>query len=155
MEPQAPLPARRLFAIRQLSSLGVPVSAMLAPVISAINDHEVEHILEKVTEAGVMDTSYVLFRLPYEVAPLFRNWLLHEYPSCYRQVMSLLCSMHDGKNYDTKWRTRIRGSGLFAEMIAQRFRLACKRLGLRSRKVRLSACDFRPPSRNDDQLSLF
>lgn len=155
MEPRAATPMRRLHAIRQLASCGVPVSVMVAPVISAVNDHEIERILEQAADAGAVDAGYVLLRLPYEVAPLFKDWLLREYPDRYRRVMSLLRSMRDGKDYDAEWRTRMRGSGPFAKMIAQRFRLACERFRLGRRRVRLSAQDFRPPLDATGQLSLF
>jgi len=155
MEPRAATPMRRLYTMRQLAHLGVPVSVMVAPVVPGINDNEIERILEEAANAGVVDAGYVLLRLPCEVAPLFRDWLLREYPGRYRRVMGLVRSMRGGRDYDAEWHTRMRGTGPFADMIAQRFRLACKRLALRRRPVRLCAQDFKPPFDRGKQLSLF
>jgi len=155
MEPRAATPARRLDAMRQLAALGVPVSVMIAPVVPGINDHEIEQILDNAAAAGAVDAGYVLLRLPYDVAPLFRDWLVREYPDRYRRVMSLVRSMRNGKDYDAEWHGRMHGAGPFAQMIARRFRLACKRLGLGQRKVRLSADGFTPPAVAGEQLSLF
>lgn len=128
---------------------------MVAPVIPGMNDHEIEHILEKAAQAGAVTAGYVLLRLPHEVAPLFRDWLLREYPGRYRRVISLVRSMRNGKDYDAEWQTHMRGTGPFAQIIARRFRLACARLGLCRRKIHLSAEAFKPPLARGEQLSLF
>ncbi|MCD2180696.1 PA0069 family radical SAM protein [Rhizobium sp. GN54] len=154
MEPRAATPPRRLEAMRALSEAGVPVSIMVAPIIPGLNDHEIEKILDSGKAAGAQEASYVLLRLPLEVSPLFRDWLLREYPDRYRHVMSLVRSMRGGKDYDAEFGKRMKGAGPYAWQIARRFELASKRLGLVRTRRNLSADLFVPPSGSGVQLSL-
>ncbi|WP_422533627.1 PA0069 family radical SAM protein [Bartonella apis] len=153
MEPRAATPERRLWAIKELTKRGVPVSVMMAPVIPGLNDHEIENVLTRAKEAGAIDAGYVMLRLPYEVAPLFKDWLLREYPDRYRRVMQLLRDMRGGKDYDADWKTRMSGEGPFAKLVADRFRLARQRLELHERHQKLETGLFRPPLKVAKQLS--
>lgn len=155
MEPRAATPGLRLQTVRQLSEAGIPVSVMLGPVIPGINDHEIERILECAHAMGAREAGYVLLRLPYEVAPLFKDWLLRYFPDRYRHVMSLLRSMRGGKDYDAEWSKRMRGEGPYAWQIGRRFEISCKKLGLNMHKYRLRCDLFTPPQPNGTQLSLF
>jgi DNA repair photolyase len=154
MEPRAATPERRLEAIRALSDAGIPVSVMVAPVIPGLNDHEIERILDSVKAAGADAAGYVMLRLPIEVSPLFRDWLLRHYPDRYRHVMSLVRSMRGGKDYDAEFGKRMRGTGPYAWQIARRFDLTAKRLGLNARKAPLRTDHFVPPHGEGVQLSL-
>ncbi|MBD9371240.1 PA0069 family radical SAM protein [Rhizobium sp. ARZ01] len=154
MEPRAATPARRLEAMRTLSEAGIPVSVMVAPIIPGLNDHEIERILDSGKTAGAQEASYVLLRLPLEVSPLFRDWLLREYPDRYRHVMSLVRSMRGGKDYDAEFGKRMKGAGPYAWQIARRFELATKRLKLNRIRRSLSTDLFTPPSGSGVQLSL-
>ena len=145
LEPRASAPFRRMQAIRRLSSAGIAVTVMVAPVIPFITDRHIEEILERARDAGATSAGYVLLRLPLEVAPLFRDWLDTHYPLKARHVMSLMQQMHGGKDYDARWGMRQRGAGPFAQLIAQRFEIACKRLGLGARESRLDTTRFTPP----------
>ncbi|MGE0765856.1 MAG: PA0069 family radical SAM protein [Hyphomicrobiaceae bacterium] len=133
MEPRAATPPRRIEAIRRLADAGVPVTVMVAPIVPALNDSEIEQILDAAAAAGAKDAGYVLLRLPLELKTLFREWLETEYPARAGRVISLLRSMHGGKDYVSTFGHRQRGSGPYADQIASRFRLAIKRLGLNSR----------------------
>ncbi len=154
MEPRAATPSRRLEAIKALSSAGVPVGVSVAPVIPGLNDHEIERILDSAKAAGAREANYILLRLPLEVSPLFRDWLLRNYPGRYRHVMSLVRSMRGGKDYDAEFGKRMKGAGPYAWQIQRRFELACKRLSLG--RVRLPLRDdlFSPPGGGGLQLSL-
>lgn len=154
MEPRASTPAKRLEAMRALSDAGVPVSVMAAPVIPGLNDHEIERILDSAKAAGADAAGYVMLRLPIEVSPLFRDWLLRHYPDRYRHVMSLIRSMRGGKDYDAEFGKRMRGSGPYAWQVARRFQMASKRLGLNLRKTPLRTDHFVPPLGDGVQLSL-
>jgi DNA repair photolyase len=157
MEPRAATPARRLDTLRQLSQAGIPTSVMVAPVIPAINDAEIERILEAGLAAGVQGAGYVLLRLPLEVRDLFKEWLTANFPDRYRHVFTLIRQTRGGKDYDAQWGVRGAGSGPYAWMIGRRFEQACERLGLNKAKVRLSTEQFQPPikSAGGRQLSLF
>ncbi len=155
MEPRAPLPVRRLAAMRALAAAGVPVRVMVAPVVPVLTDRELERILEAAKEAGAGTASWILLRLPHEVAPLFRDWLERVEPGKAAHVMNRLREMRGGKDYDAEWGQRMRGSGLHADLIAQRFRLAVARLGLDQARPALRTDLFAPPPRAGDQLSLF
>lgn len=154
MEPRAATPSRRLEAIRTLSDAGVPVGVLAAPLIPSLNDHELERILDSAQAAGAQEASYVLLRLPLEVSPLFRDWLLREYPDRYRHVMSLVRSMRGGKDYDAEFGKRMKGAGPYAWQIARRFELAAKRLKLNRTRRSLNTELFVPPSGSGVQLSL-
>ncbi|MDF1606626.1 PA0069 family radical SAM protein [Hoeflea sp. YIM 152468] len=154
MEPRAATPEKRLETVRALSEAGIPVSVMAAPVIPGLNDHELERILDSAKAAGADAAGYVLLRLPIEVSPLFRDWLLRHYPDRYRHVMSLIRSMRGGKDYDAEFGKRMRGTGPYAWQIARRFDLTAKRLGLNVRKAPLRTDHFVPPHGEGVQLSL-
>jgi DNA repair photolyase len=155
MEPRAATPMRRLDALRRLSDAGVPTTVMVAPVVPALNDSEIERILEAAQVAGVREAGYVLLRLPLEVRDLFREWLMANYPDRYRHVMKLVRDTRDGKDYDSEWGTRMKGTGPYAWMLGRRFEVACERLGLNVARTTLTTQHFRKPKPNDAQLSLF
>ena len=155
MEPRAPTPGLRLKAIRDLKAAGVPVSVMVAPVIPALNDHEVERILDSARAAGAEEAGFILLRLPREVSPLFRDWLLQHYPDRYRHVMNLLRALRGGKDYDAEFGKRLRGEGPYAWQIGRRFEIACKKLGLNETRRVLVRDLFQAPQQNSNQLSLF
>jgi len=154
MEPRAATPERRLEAIRALSDAGIPVSVMVAPVIPGLTDHEVERILDSAKAAGAEAAGYIMLRLPIDVSPLFRDWLLRHYPDRYRHVMSLIRSMRDGKDYDAEFGKRMRGTGPYAWQIARRFELTAKRLGLNLRKAPMRTDHFVAPQGEGVQLRL-
>lgn len=154
MEPRASTPSRRLEAIKALSEAGISTSVLVSPIIPALNDHEIERILDAAKAAGASEASYVLLRLPLEVSPLFRDWLLQHYPDRYRHVMSLVRSMRDGKDYDAEFGKRMKGTGPYAWQISRRFEIATKRLGMGRRSMQLRDDLFIPPMGNGVQLSL-
>jgi DNA repair photolyase len=154
MEPRASTPSKRLDAIKALSEAGIPSTVMMAPVIPALNDHEIERVLDSGKAAGAAHASYVLLRLPLEVSPLFRDWLLRHYPDRYRHVMSLVRSMRGGKDYDAEFGKRMKGAGPYAWQIGRRFELAAKRLELNVAKRPLNCDLFVPPLGTGVQLSL-
>ncbi len=154
MEPRASTPERRLEAMKLLSGAGVPVSVMAAPLAPGLNDSELERILDSARAAGASEAGYILLRLPLEVSPVFKEWLLRHYPDRYRHVMSLVRSMRGGKDYDSKWGRRMRGSGPYAWQIGRRFEIATNRLGLNTRKTILRCDLFMPPVKEGDQLRL-
>ncbi|HEX5057583.1 MAG TPA: PA0069 family radical SAM protein [Gammaproteobacteria bacterium] len=135
LEPRAAAPAVRLEIIRELSAAEVPVGVMVAPVIPFITDNEMESILEAAYQAGARDAGYVLLRLPHEVKELFHDWMRVHYPQKAEHVMSLLRQSHGGKEYDAQWGTRMRGTGQYAELLAQRFRKAYHALGYGERSM--------------------
>ncbi len=155
MEPRAATPGLRLKAVRDLTAAGIPVSVMVAPVIPALNDHELERILDSAKAAGADEAGFILLRLPREVSPLFRDWLLHHYPDRYRHVMNLLRSMRGGKDYDAEFGKRLRGEGPYAWQIGRRFEIACKKHGLNETRRTLNRDMFVPPKLQSNQLSLF
>jgi DNA repair photolyase len=155
MEPRASTPPRRLEALRQLLQAGVPASTLVAPIIPAINDAEIERILEAVASAGVRHAGYVLLRLPLEVRDLFREWLTANFPDRHRHVFKLIRDMRGGKDYDSTFGTRMTGTGPIAWMIGRRFEIACERLGFNKTKVTTTTEHFRPPRAAAEQLDLF
>jgi DNA repair photolyase len=154
MEPRASTPTKRLEAIRQLSDAGVPASVMVAPIIPGLTDPEMERILDSARAAGAREAGYVVLRLPLEVAPIFKDWLLRHYPDRYRHVMSLIRSMRDGKDYDSEWGKRMKGAGPYAWQIGRRFEIAAKRLGLNVERRTLRTDQFVAPARENAQLML-
>ena len=154
MEPRAATPPKRLEAMRTLSEAGVPVSVMIGPVIPGLNDQEIERILDSAVAAGAKEAGYVILRLPLEVSPIFKDWLLRHYPDRFRHVMSLVRSMRGGKDYDAEWGKRMRGSGPYAWQIGRRFEIAAKRLGLNTHRRPLRTDLFRPPVKQGEQLVL-
>jgi DNA repair photolyase len=155
MEPRAATPARRLEALRQLAKAGVPASTLVAPVIPAINDAEIERILEAVASTGVRHAGYVLLRLPLEVRDLFREWLLEHFPDRAEHVFKLIRDMRGGKDYDSTFGKRMTGSGPIAWMIGRRFEVACERLGFNVTSVKTTTEHFRRPKPATEQLDLF
>jgi DNA repair photolyase len=154
MEPRASTPPKRLEAIRTLNEAGVPASAMIGPVIPGLNDQEIERILESAAAAGAREAGYVILRLPLEVSPIFKDWLLRHYPDRFRHVMSLVRSMRGGKDYDSEWGKRMKGSGPYAWQIGRRFEMAAKRLGLNTERRQLRTDLFTSPNRQGEQLVL-
>jgi len=154
MEPRAATPAKRLETMRALADAGIPVGVMTAPIIPALNDDEMESILAAAVEAGATQAGYTLLRLPLEIKDLFREWLEAHAPDRAKHVMSLIRSMRGGKDYDATWGKRMTGSGPYARMIAQRFAIAMRRLGLNQNRVPLDTTKFRLPPRAGDQLAL-
>jgi DNA repair photolyase len=155
MEPRAASPSRRLETLRQLSAAGIPTAVLVAPIIPAINDSEIERILDAAAAAGVQGAGYVILRLPLEVRDLFREWLMANFPDRYRHVFKLIREMRGGKDYDSTWGMRQTGSGPYAWMIGRRFEIACEKLGLNSRETNLTTEHFRPPRPSAVQLDLF
>src|SRR6266540_6197465 len=155
MEPRAATPARRLDALRQLTAAGVPASVMVAPVIPALNDAEIERILDAAAAIGVKEAGYVLLRLPLEVRDLFREWLMANFPDRYRHVFKLIRETRGGKDYDSTFGKRMTGGGPVAWMIGRRFELACDKLGLNKTRTKLTTEHFSPPRSGPKQLDLF
>jgi DNA repair photolyase len=154
MEPRAATPPRRLDAIGALSAAGIPVTVLVAPIVPAINDSEIESILQAARDAGAAEAGYVLLRLPLELKELFREWLATEFPDRAARVINVLRSMHGGRDYVAQFGVRQRGNGPYAEQIALRFRLAAKRLGLNERILSLRTDLFRHPVGRGGQFSL-
>jgi len=155
MEPRAATPARRLDTLRQLAKAGVPTAAMVAPVIPAINDAEIERILEAVAAAGVRHAGYVLLRLPLEIRDLFSEWLKENFPDRHDHVFKLVRETRGGKDYDSTWGKRQTGTGPVAWMIGRRFEVACERLGFNATRHKITTEHFRPPRPASQQLDLF
>jgi DNA repair photolyase len=153
LEPRAAAPHRRLRLVRTLADAGIPVGVSLAPQIPFLTD-DLEQVLEAAWEAGARSAFYHVLRLPWEVAPLFRQWLQQHYPQRAERVMARVQEMHGGKDYDADFATRMKGSGLWAELIGQRFRKATTRIGFNRERVELDTGQFRPPSL-DGQAALF
>ncbi|WP_120785114.1 PA0069 family radical SAM protein [Kumtagia ephedrae] len=154
MEPRASTPPKRLEALRALDEAGIPASVMMAPIVPGLNDHEIERVLDSAAHAGAREAGYVLLRLPLEVSPIFKDWLLRHYPDRYRHVMSLIRSMRDGKDYDSEWGKRMKGAGPYAWQIGRRFEIAAKRLGLNKERTRLRTDLFKGNEGRTEQLML-
>jgi len=156
MEPRASAPHRRLQTIRTLHEAGVPVGVMFAPVIPMINDAELEAVLEATRAAGADSAGYVLIRLPHELKVLFREWLQQHVPLRAEHVMSLIQQLRGGRDYDASFGTRMRGEGVFAQLIAKRFALAHQRLGFHGGRERILDCSqFVAPRAATAQGELF
>lgn len=155
MEPRAASPAKRLETIRALTEAGIPVTVLVAPIIPAVNEHEIERILDAAKAAGAREAGYVLLRLPLEVKDLVQDWLVTHHPDKMRHVVSLIRSTRDGKDYDAAWGQRQVGSGPYAWMIGRRFELAAERLGFNTARLRLRNDLFLKPEKEKAQLSLF
>jgi len=155
LEPRAASPAARLAIIRKLADAGVPVGALVAPVIPVLTDHEAEHILEAVAQAGAKWAGYVMLRLPHEVNPIFQEWLQKHEPLKAEHVMSRVRELRGGKDYDSTFGKRQKGEGVFAELFKQRFELACRKFELnKEREWRLDTSKFKPPVLEGRQMSL-
>ncbi len=153
LEPRAAAPHRRLRTIRTLAAQGVPVGVSLAPHIPFVTD-DMEQVLEAAWEAGARSAFYHVLRLPWEVAPLFRQWLALHYPQRAERIMACIQEMRGGKDYDSNFASRMKGSGLWADLIRQRFEKTCHRIGFNRERVELDLGRFRPPSASG-QTSLF
>ncbi len=154
LEPRAASPRRRLQAIERLNAAGVPCGVMAAPVIPFLTDAELENILQAAHDSGARSAGYALLRLPCELKDLFKDWLAVHYPLKAEHVMSRLREMRGGKENDSEFGTRFRGTGLFAELLSQRFHRACERLGFNQDEPQLATALFKPPRRGG-QMCLF
>ncbi len=154
LEPRAANPERRLDTIAKLAAAGIPVTVLVAPIIPAVNDAEIEAILQRARDAGASDAGYVMLRLPLEVRDLFREWLLAHRPGKLRHVLSLVRSTRGGKDYDSSWGQRQTGTGAYAWMVGRRFEMAAERIGFNARRTKLRADLFRRPVLPGEQLSL-
>ena len=156
LEPRASAPHQRLQAIRTLAAAGVPVGVLVAPIIPALNDSDMEAVLAQAFAAGARCAGYTTLRLPYELKTLFREWLALHVPDRATHVMSLVQQMHGGRDYDSNFATRMRGQGVFAELLRRRFELACRRHGYgRARELTLDSTRFVPPRQPSPQGELF
>lgn len=154
LEPRTSSPVQRLEAIRQLSDAGIPVGALVAPIIPGLNDHEIPSILEAVADAGGQFASYIVLRLPHAVAPLFDTWLEQHAPGHREKVLNRMRSMRGGKNYDSDFQQRMKGSGIHAEQIATIFRVYKQKYHLEVPREPLSTEHFRVPVQPGDQMGL-
>jgi len=156
MEPRAATPERRLETIAALAEAGIPTGVLSAPMIPALNDSEMEHILERARAAGATSAGYTLLRLPLELKALFRKWLEAHFPDKAAHVLSLVAQTHGGRLYDSTWSKRMTGKGPYADMLGVRFDRASRKLGFNQRTLDLlDTSRFRPPPQVGDQLSLF
>ena len=167
LEPRAASPTRRLLTIRRLTEAGIPVSVNVAPVIPFVTDQDLEHILEEAFAAGAIAANYIILRLPWEVSPLFQEWLAAHFPERAERVMNRIRDMRGGKDYEATFGVRMRGQGVWAELIRQRFRAALKKLGVEGRMAEFTTLDcshFRRPqhvpgmgsfSNSSGQLDMF
>ena len=154
LEPRASTPAKRLEAIRALNEAGVPCMVMVAPCIPGLTDSEMEKILGAAAEAGAHEAAYITLRLPLEIKDLFEEWLTAHAPGRAKHVLSLVRDLRGGALYQSDYGTRMRGTGPYAEMLAKRFDIACRRLGLNRQRRTLDTTLFKRPVRAGDQLSL-
>lgn len=154
LEPRAATPSRRLEAVRGLAEAGVPVAVLASPMIPAINDMELERILAAARQAGATSASYIMVRLPLEIAPLFEEWLEAHFPERKAKVLSLVRQSRGGRLYDSQWGKRMRGEGAHADTLSRRFRLAATRLGFDERRWVLDTGQFVRPGADARQMSL-
>jgi DNA repair photolyase len=156
LEPRASAPHRRIQAIGALAAAGVPVGVLVAPIIPALNDRDLEAVLEQAHAAGARCAGYTVVRLPYELKALFREWLALHAPQRAAHVMSLIQQMNGGRDYDSDFRTRMRGQGVFAQLLKRRFEVACRKHGYgRARELKLDTSRFVAPREPSPQGSLF
>ncbi len=155
MEPRAAAPQRRIETQRRLNDAGIPTGVMFAPVIPALNDHELEAVLEQAALAGCASAGYIVLRLPREVNPLFKEWLAAHYSLKYDRVMNRIRDLRGGNESDTRFGSRMKGQGVFAELLAQRFERVCRALNLNTSRFELDTAAFRPPRLNAAQMELF
>ncbi|HET8871566.1 MAG TPA: PA0069 family radical SAM protein [Aquabacterium sp.] len=161
LEPRAAAPHRRLQTVRRLAEAGVPVGVNVAPVIPFLNEPEIERIIEAAAQAGASNIHYTVVRLPWEVKPLFEEWLQHHVPDKAQRIMARICEIRGGKAYDADYRLRMRGEGVWAELIAQRVRKAAQRFGVPRTGIELDCSLFDPscllihPDSSAPQLTLF
>ncbi|ANQ85934.1 hypothetical protein dqs_2906 [Azoarcus olearius] len=155
LEPRAARPARRLETLSRLRAAGVPVGVLCAPLIPALNDHELEAVLTAAHAAGADTAGYVVLRLPHELRQIFTDWLARHRPDRAAHVMSLVEQLRGGRSYDSRFGHRMRGTGVIADLYSQRLRRICRRLGLNESRRTLNTAAFRPPAADTPQLSLF
>ncbi len=155
MEPRASTPPKRLEAIRLLAEAGIPVGVMAAPMIPALNEHEIERILEASYAAGAREAGFVMLRLPFELKELWREWLAEHYPDRAARVIKQVQAVRGGQDYEADFGRRMRGEGPVADLIAQRFQLACRKLGFNERRWHLRTDLFAPLAADSRQGSLF
>jgi DNA repair photolyase len=156
MEPRASTPERRIETIAALAAAGVPTGVLTAPMIPALNDNEMEQILERAWGAGATSAGYTLLRLPLELKSLFKEWLEEHFPGKAAHVLSLVAQTHGGRLYDSTWSRRMTGTGPYADMLRARFDRACRKLGFDQRTTQpLDTTRFQPPPQEGDQLALF
>jgi len=155
MEPRASAPRRRIAAVRALAEAGIPVAVMAAPMIPALNDHELETVLERAGEAGAYAAGYTMLRLPMEVGPIFEEWIREHYPDRAERVLNHVRESHGGRYNDPQWGKRMRGEGHYAELLRARYHAAIRRFGLDRRNYVLRTDLFAPPRAASPQLSLF
>ncbi|WP_428423010.1 PA0069 family radical SAM protein [Methylibium sp.] len=155
LEPRAASPQRRLQAVKRLSDAGVPVGVNVAPIIPFVNEPEIERIVEAAARAGARSVHYTVLRLPWEVAPLFRQWLTQHVPERAARVMARVQEMRGGKDYEADFATRMKGAGPWAELIRQRILKAALRQGLTRERLVLDVSRFRPPTGDPAQQTLF
>ena len=159
LEPRAASPQRRLDILRNLNEHHVPSGVMVAALIPALNDKTLEHVLEAAAQAGAAEAAYVIMRLPNELKDLFKEWLAEHYPQRAAHVMSVIRDLRGGKDNDPRFGTRMSGTGNYAELIAKRFDIACRRFGLNGHgapraRAELDCSRFRPPSPNGQMTLL-
>ncbi len=152
LEPRAPHPEKRLAAVATMAQAGVPVFVSISPVIPAITDHEVEHLIERAAAAGARGAYFLPVRLPHEVAPLFRAWLETHFPDRAGKVMAIVRALRGGRDNDPGFHSRMRGQGVWGELLATRFALACRRHGIGRGHPRLRCDLFRPPAGAQGEL---
>jgi DNA repair photolyase len=156
LEPRASAPHRRMKAVETLAKAGVPVGVLVAPIIPALNEKDVENIIEQAANAGARSIGYTCLRLPHELKQLFREWLELHFPDRAAHVMSLVQQMNGGKDYDSNFATRMRGQGVFADLIRTRVQTATRKHGLdRAWDTVLDASTFTPPRIQSPQGELF
>ena len=155
LEPRTATPQARLRAIRELTSAGVPVGVMAAPIIPGLNDQEIPAILEAARDAGAQTAGFVLLRLPWAVRPIFEEWITRNYPDRAERVLGLIRATRDGRMNDTRWGHRMRGQGAYALQIEQTIRIFKKKLGLDRSLPPLDSSKFQPPQPSSGQMRLF
>ncbi len=155
LEPRATAPWRRLETIARLKQAGVPAGVMFAPVIPVLNDPEMEKVLTRAADAGALSAGYVMLRLPHEVKQLFRTWLQTHYPLKAGHVMNRVHDIRGGRDNDPEFASRMRGTGIYAAIIEQRFRAICERVGLNRTEVELETALFRRTVKQKNQMELF
>ena len=154
MEPRTASPRQRLETIRTLASAGIRVGVMVAPVVPGLTDHEVMPILKAATDAGAKSAGYVMLRLPHALKELFEDWLKRWYPDSREKVLNRIKAVRDGELYRAEFKTRMTGTGIFAEQVRQQFHTACRKAGIDGKRVPLSVDSFRVPARAGDQMDL-
>jgi len=160
LEPRAASPQRRLDVLRNLAGAKVPCGVMVAALIPALNDKTMEHVLEAAAAAGAEEAAYVIMRLPNELKDIFKEWLAAHYPERADHVMSIIHQLRGGRDNDPRFGTRMTGTGNYAELIAKRFDIACRKYRLNDhgagrRRAELDCRLFKPPAANPGQLALF